>query len=308
MMLKNTKRIIELAVQDNFEKHLEIYLEMYNQKKEIRMWLISLRVGVTFFVSLTLAGSIWGYYLFPTYIDSVVSKRIEVLDKLPIAISYAEIGDFDMAAIVLDDMWENVIENGKVQNKDFIRQYLINYLWVISSAEINDEYHIMSNRWKKLNSNKNFISFKKNVNSDIVKRNITIGEIKYDFKKGNEANYLKGFNEMILKAFIDGDKFLEADLLYQYAMFSLIFSREKIASEYLVRAHCLNPAEYHLSDWEKYKESYFNSPSYNLYEYVAKKYNILDLKKRHGELVVKAMSLLDGRDGLPCKGYDEIIY
>ncbi|WP_337076423.1 hypothetical protein [Aeromonas dhakensis] len=300
--MKRYNEIVENAVKDNFEKHLEIYLDMYRQQRKIRFWALSLRVLFLSLIPLLIGGSIYGYYLLPGLVDKVIGSRVEIVDRLPTAILYAESGDFEKAAILLDYMWKDVIEDEKIKNDEFKELYLKNYLWVISSVDIKkgrfDE--AMSKRWAKLKSSKSFEKLKSDARDDVIDSNVLISEMKFNFNKNDVMTYLSEMKDMVDRAKISGDKFVEADLSYQYSILSLIFENNKDAVCYLLKAHYLNPSEYHLDDWSKYKNSYFNSPSYKIYEYFAREYGFSNLRQQHEELVKKTARELDSNGVSNC--------
>ncbi|MGR5288629.1 hypothetical protein ACP3V5_25215 [Vibrio maritimus] len=283
------KSEIQKEVRNNFESNLEIYLEIKKNKNEIIFWLKFLRV---FSIAL-ISGSIFGLYNLNSHIDNVITKRVELLDSLPIAISYAESGDWHYSIILLDDIWDSVMNKPLVKNEDFKRKYITNYLWVLSLSNNfndNDKHEYLTKLWNKLKNNAYFLKLNNENGNDITFSYYeTINEMKFDFNKEKMDDYLSELSYIAIGFEHQQGPISASHNIYQLALINAIVGNDDKASDYLIKADKLNPSEYLLSDWELYKANYFNDPMYPFYIRISKEYNISDLKSKHESLVEKSL-------------------
>lgn len=283
----DTKKIIESEVQQHFHNNLELYMEVKKHKDETKLWLWFLRI----FSVTVLAGSIWGVVNLKSYTDSVIASRVQLLDNLPIAISYAEMEDWTRSIALMDDIWKDVVDNDKIENIEFKNQFLMNYLWILATAYTLDERFMddLSKRWEKLNENPDFIKLKtKNERDEYLILNITLGELKYDFQKSHMKKYISDLELLKIMASHEGNSFYEAELSYLLGMLYLISGDKVNSIVNFKNSSELNPSEYLLSDFIQYKASYFNYTGYTLFKSIAERYDINDLEELH-ESTIKSI-------------------
>lgn len=285
----DTKKIIQSEVQQHFKENLELYIEIKKNKDETKLWLWFLRI---FCVTL-LAGSIWGTFNFKSYTDDIINDRIKLLDYLPIATSYAQTEDWSRSIFLLDEIWEDVINKESIKSDEFKNKFLIDYLWVLASANSTDEAFTqdLSKRWRRLTENSDFNKLKVQFyNDEVISLNVILNEVKYAFNKKHMQTHIYRLERLKKIASSNGRFLYEADLSYILGMFYLISGDKKNTLKNWTDASRLNPSEYLLSDFTKFKMSYYNHVYYSLFKKLANAYDIKNLEDLHESTIVNALN------------------
>ncbi|MFB2904714.1 hypothetical protein ACE1BH_07200 [Aeromonas jandaei] len=285
----DTKKIIQLEIQQHFKENLELYIDIKKNKDETKLWLWFLRV---FCVTL-LAGSVWGTFNFKSYTDEIINERIKLLDYLPTATSYAQTEDWSRSIYLLDKIWEDVINKESIKSDEFKNKFLIDYLWVLASANSTDETFAkyLSKRWAKLSENSDFNTLKMQYyNDEVISLNIMLSEVKYAFDKKHMPSHIHQLERLKKIASSNGRLFYEADISYILGMFYLISGDKKNALNNWIDASKLNPGEYLVSDFTKFKMSYYNHSYYSLFKKLASAYGIKNLESLHESTIINALN------------------
>lgn len=273
-----SKSLIKEEVELRLENSQQLNLELQAVVREQKFWLNVIRV----FAVLIAGGSIYGALNFGEILDNHISQRMSLLDQLPIAISNAETDRWEDALNILDGMWKPVIEEKKINDNGFVDNYLINYAWVLLSDPLNandKKYNQHASRqWKRLVNQKRFKELENELSSDFsFQETLVLAGLKF---APNKKMVDKAFDVLSnLREFVYSD-FQMADLSYNLAMIEILRGNEQEASEHFLMASNLNPDEYLVSDWNKYRASFTGDSDYLTYSYIANKLGIDDFGQR----------------------------
>ncbi|CAH7070695.1 hypothetical protein VCHA35O135_80003 [Vibrio chagasii] len=276
----------------NYEIPVELYAEMKHDwlKFQTVLKLCSWPSLVGIFIALWL-----GNEQLDKIIKEAVVERVKILDNLPIAISLGENGNWQGAFLLLSGMWDDVIENNRVESTDFKDQYYNNLLWVMS-AEPNFEGEtnkLLKLYWFKMNNKVSYWEYRKRYSEDFnVLMNATMASMKYDFKIDQFVNYVSKIESAYDGAKESSMRLEVAEYAYFLAILNVIQGNNDIAQDFLIEAHKLHPSEFRLHDWKEYKASYFNDPAYDFFRYVAKKMGVKKLENKHESVVEAALKKL----------------
>ncbi|MDD5393698.1 MAG: hypothetical protein PHE17_11830 [Thiothrix sp.] len=241
-----------------------------------------------------IGGSVWTYSAIESTITEkatkIATKQISNIDDLSTAVNLGYTGDYNGA---INTMTELIIkmtdeENKKYISKEFKINVVKNSLWLISEAGItpNGEW-LGQELWKLINEKQDIKAIIQEIdnNSDWgLQFHFASIEAKIiSFKDKKESIEKRLINAYVLSQI----KNQKADIAYSLTLFYLTSNKIDKAKQCFTEAALINPAEYSIDDWNKYKSSYINSEIFSAWSKIDSDFN-----KTDNELTNKLHSLV----------------
>jgi tetratricopeptide (TPR) repeat protein len=254
--------------QEALAKHHEMMAKEQKALHELELYKWAVRA----FLLIILGGSIWTVLRYKQIIDAQVAQRMINSDRLNLAIQLAGSGQWRESLSELDDIWADLKKSPSSVDPKYKSFFCRNVLWVVSQTEerLADGSWVGAKEWKELNEDadfqREFTTTGRWDNDEVVNSNLAFASLKFD-KSPQSLSTARNYLQKSLAASHPPQK--QAPHLFALAMIDLLENKSDGALEKLKRADSLDPSNYSLSEYKKYKNSFLNSTEFQIWQGLA---------------------------------------
>ena len=288
-------------LQEALTKHQEMVAKQQQSLHELDLY----KWGIRAFLVLVLGGSIWTILKYKDVIDTQIAARMLKSDKLNLAIYLANSGQWRESLAQLDEIWPDIGRSSQHIDPEYRSFFFRNVLWVISQAEetLPDGSWVGEAEWKQLNQNgdfqREFVTTGRWDADEEINNHFAFCILKFD----GSSQALRTASSYLQKSLDSAHPAMrKAPHLFALAMVDLIEQRTDDALKKLQEASELDPSNYELSDFNKYRKSFMNSTEFKIWQGVAKRVGSPDFERAYLNLCDRISSLNSPRPGKEASG------